>query len=74
MVNKNIQGFDYCDNFSEDFARVVLNHKWNLISKNGNLISEQWFDSCDDFHEGLAKVKLNDKYNFIDKNGNLVFN
>jgi hypothetical protein len=54
------------------FTKVRFNNKYNLLDKNGNLISSIWFDGIDEFKNGVAKVKLGNKYNFIDKNGELL--
>jgi hypothetical protein len=64
--------FDYCGDFSEGFAVVVLNDKYNFINTDGKIISEQWFDNCYDFHNGFAKVYLNNKGNFINTDGNIL--
>ena len=64
--------FDRCDDFSEGFAKVSLNDKWNFINTKGELLSERWFDCCDDFHKGFAKVMLNGKWNFISTEGELL--
>ena len=67
---KNV--FDWCGDFHEGFAAVVLNEKCNYIDHDGNYLSDTWFDFCWDFYEGLARVELNDKYNFIGRNGNYL--
>ena len=67
--------FDHVGNFSEGYARVKLNGKWNFIDKDGNLLwkGDEWFDYVCYFWEGYARIKLNGKYNFIDKEGNLLW-
>jgi len=71
--NKPKEVFDYVEaDFSDGYALVELNGKWNFINKNGNLLSDEWFDNVGDFYEGFAWVKLNDKYNFIDVKGKLL--
>ena len=60
--------------FSEGFARVSLNGKWNFIDKNCKLLFNTWFDLVGNFSEGFATVYLNGKYNFIDKNGKFLSN
>ena len=69
----DLSGFDYIDNFDKNgLAQVELNRKWNLIDKNGNLLSKQWFDGIGIFTNGFAKVRLNNKWNLIDINGNFL--
>lgn len=63
--------FNDCSDFSEGYARVELNNRYNFIDENGNILSNQWFDDCLSFSEGCAAVKLNGKWNYIDKKGNL---
>ena len=61
----------------EEFTRVqrVSDNKYNLITADGKLLSEQWFEWVDYFHDGLAKVqRAYEKYNYIDKNGKLLSN
>ena len=65
--------YDYVGNFSNGYARVKLNNKWNFIDTQGKLVSpNQWFDGVGNFCSGYAKVKLNNKYNFIDTQGKLL--
>ena len=66
--------FNKVGNFSEGFARVILNNKCNFINTNNQLLSDTWFDKCGDFYDGFARVRLNDKYNFINTNGQLISN
>ena len=66
------QWFDNVRIFSEGFARVVLNDKWNYINTEGQLLSKQWFDCVWSFNEGFAGVELNGKWYNLDKEGNLT--
>ena len=51
---------------------------WNFLTKNGQLLSDQWFDEISEFNEhGLMEVGKYDKdnlfrYNFLKTNGKLV--
>ena len=47
--------------------------KYNLINKNGKILSKQWFERVHYFDHGFSKVELKDKYNFINKKGELLF-
>ena len=61
----------------EEFTRVqrVTDRKYNLITADGKLLSDEWFEWVDYFHDGLAKVqRAYEKYNYIDKNGKLLSN
>ena len=65
--------FDRIGDFSNGYARVELNNKWNFIDTQGKLFSpNQWFDGAGTFSDGYATVKLNYKYNLIDTQGKLV--
>ena len=66
--------FEDIDDFSEGYARVELNNKYNFINTNGELVSpNQWFDFVTNFSvNGYAVVRLNNKCNFINTNGELV--
>ena len=66
--------FDYIGDFSEGFAKVNLNDKWNFINQEGKLVSNQWFEGAGNFSEGFGAVALNDKWNFINQEGKLVSN
>ena len=66
--------FDIAWNFSEGFAKVKLNGKWNLISAEGRILSNQWFDDTGNFMDGFAAVQLNNKWNFINTEGQIAFN
>ena len=61
--------------WSEGFAVVKRSDGlWNLIDKQGNILSNEWFNYLGDFYEGFAIVQRSDTYlwNFIDKNGNYL--
>ena len=65
--------FDYIGAFSDGYAGVNLNDKWNFIDTQGRLVSQnQWFNNAYDFFDGYAKVELNNKWYKIDTKGNIV--
>ena len=66
--------FSNVSSFSEGFAMVGLNGKYNFINQNSNgLISDVWFDKAGFFDNGFAWVYLNDRgYNFINTNGKII--
>ena len=65
--------FDWIGDFSEGYAVVELNNKFNFIDTQGKLFSpNQWFDGFGNFSDGYAPVKLNNKWNLIDTQGKLV--
>jgi hypothetical protein len=61
--------FDWLGYFSEGYATVKLNGKWNFIDKKGKILCDQWYYWADYFNEGFATVELNGKWNFINKKG-----
>ena len=66
--------FDRIGDFSEGYAQVKLNSKWNFIDTQGKLVSpNQWFDNAGIFLNGYARIRLSNKYNFIDTQGKLLF-
>ena len=62
--------------YQENFAKVQrANGDWNLINKQGELLSNEWFMYVYEFSEGFAAVqRTNGEYNFIDKKGNILSN
>ena len=66
------QWFDWCYDFSEGFARVILGKKCNYIDTNGEILSDQWFESCTNFYNGVASVLLNNKLKEINTNGEIL--
>jgi hypothetical protein len=64
--------FDYVDNFSEGYAGVGLNNKYNFINKNGEFLFDRWYDFIGEFKDGYAKVELNNKRNFINTDGDFL--
>jgi len=77
--------FQYAGDFSEGFAKVVLNRKWGFINTSGEvvinkeilkpegeIITSPPFESVSDFKEGLAVVKVRGKFGYIDYSGNFV--
>ena len=71
---KNIgEIFDDVSNRRDEFYKVKLNEKCNLLHKESNtLLCRRWYDNIYVFEEGLAGVKLNGKWGFIDKTGKEV--
>ena len=64
--------FKEIGDFSDGYAKVKLNNKWNFVDTNGKLISNTWFDRVDIFYDGYARVNLYGKCNLIDKNGKCI--
>ena len=65
--------FDDVSNRRDEFYKVKLNEKCNLLHKESNtLLCRRWYDNIYVFEEGLAGVKLNGKWGFIDKTGKEV--
>lgn len=59
--------------FSEGLAAVKQeNGKWNFMTTQGELLSQNGFDRVSDFSEGVAAVSVGQKYFFIDKQGQQV--
>ena len=71
--NDNILDLLY---YIEGFAKVQrANGDWNLINKQGELLSNEWFMYVYEFCEGFAIVRNKyHVYNFIDKHGKLLLN
>ena len=68
----DVARFDNAWAFSEDFAKVKIDGKWNFINTEGEILSEQWFGNACNFSEGFARVELDGKYNFINTEGEIV--
>ena len=68
----DVEKFDNAEHFSEGFALVELNGKWNHIDTEGKILSERWYDYAFPFSEGFAVVELNGKDNYIDTEGKLL--
>lgn len=69
--------FQFCDNFSEGFARIVIGGKSGFIDTTGKIaITPQFGSGCDrcGFSEGLAVTYFGSKYGYIDKSGQIVIN
>ena len=65
--------FDDVSNRRDEFYKVKLNEKCNLLHKESNtLLCRRWYDNIYVFEEGLTKVKLNNKWGYIDKTGKEV--
>ena len=65
--------FDEMEDWNDEFYRVSLNDRYNLLNKKSNtLLYRRWYDDIESFYEGLAGVYLNDKWGFIDETGRVV--
>ena len=69
--------FDKVTDFNDDFNRVKLGNKWNLINKDGDFLFDKWLSwisniinshICCDY----AKIILNKKCNIINGDGKLL--
>ena len=71
--NNNVLDLLY---YQENFAKVQrANGDWNLINKQGEILSNEWFMYVYEFCEGFAIVRNKyHVYNFIDKHGKLLLN
>ena len=47
------------------------NNKWNIINRNGELISKVWFDDIFIYSANTIRVKKNGISYKMDKNGNV---
>ena len=68
----DVARFDDAEMFSEGFAVIKLNNKYNHINTEGKIQSELWFDDAAYFSGGFAAIKLNGKSNFINTEGKLM--
>ena len=65
--------FDEMEDWSDEFYRISLNDRYNLLNKKSNtLLYRRWYNDIYNFYEGFAGVELNGKYGFIDKTGREV--
>ena len=64
--------FDKAYEFSNGYAKVGKDGKWNLLDTNGKLVSTEWYDDVFLFVNDYAKVKKNEKWNFINKDGKII--
>ena len=56
-------------------AKRISDNKYNFITEDGKLLSDEWFENAHSFHDGLAKVQRSYKqYNFINKQGKFLSN
>ena len=58
----------------EELTRVqrVSDRKFNLITENGKLLSNEWYEWIDYFHDGVGEVqRTNGEWAKIDKTGKL---
>lgn len=69
--SENVLDFLY---FSDGFAVIQREDElYNLIDKQGKILSEQWFEWVCNFYDGFARVQRKDgKWNFIDKQGKFL--
>lgn len=62
--------FDAVRSFSDGYAAVQKDNKWNFLSEKGSLLSESWFDSVKDFSNGFGVVeRKNGTFGYIDTQG-----
>ena len=65
--------FNNVVDWSNEFYRVSLNEKYNLLNKKSNtLLYRRWYNDISMLSEGLAAVQLNRKWGLIDKIGKVV--
>lgn len=65
--------YDEIGPYSEGYAPVKQNGKWNFIDENGDLISSNWYDGCfPSFFNGKARVRVNNEFVDINTKGEIV--
>lgn len=64
--------FEDAYNFSENLARVGVQHKYGFINESGKILIEPVFNDAGDFTEGLAMVGIDNMYGFIDRFGKQI--
>ena len=64
--------FDSAHAYHDGYTKVELCGKLNMLTPQGNLLSEQWFDDMYQFHEGASMVMLGNKWNYINQEGNII--
>ena len=70
--NNNVLDLLY---YQENFAKVQrANGDWNLINKQGEILSNEWFMYVYEFCEGFARVQrsTDELWNFIDAKGKIL--
>ena len=70
--SENVLDFLY---FSDGFAVIQREDElYNLIDKQGKILSEQWFEWVCNFYDGFARVQrsTDELWNFIDKQGKFL--
>ena len=65
--------FDEMEDWNDEFYRVSLNNRYNLLNKQSNtLLYRRWYDDIHYPSDGLVLVELNDKFGFIDTTGRVI--
>lgn len=64
--------YEIVDNFNEDLAVVLLDHKYGAIDKSGKLIIDNKYDWINDFKEGRAFFKKDNLWGILDNKGNEI--
>lgn len=66
-------GVDYIGGFDKSGYAIIRNNvKFNLLSTNGNLISNKWFDEIKNLKNGVANVSIDGKWNLINTEGKFL--
>ena len=68
MLDDGIDLSEYID----DYGRININGKMNILLQGRKLLSDKWFDWIDFGKNEFIKVELNGKFNFIDTEGHLL--
>lgn len=70
--------FTVCDGYGPEYAglyRVTRDdnyRQWNILRKDGTLLSKTWYECVVPFNEGLFTVMMNEQYNFMNMDGDLI--
>jgi len=67
--------FDSANDALDGLTRVKLHDKYNFVTDNNTLLSNQWYDYASPFYDeeyDFSIVKQDGKYNFLNKNGNIL--
>lgn len=71
-INKCLKTFKYAGDFSEGWAIVLSNNKYNFIDVKGNYLCRDGYDDVKPFKDGIAPAKFNSKWGMVNSEGKWV--
>lgn len=66
-VNGKVNYYTHFIELGDDYAKVMSNGKWGILTPSGNIWGEIEYDEIFNFSEDIIRVKKGEKFGYLDR-------